>query len=65
MAKLTIAPNTAAPPDEPIIRMNIIELVAMPRSYQPTLAWVETMKAVLQNPIPTPFNSAPVPTRAV
>ena len=61
MPKLTIAPNTAAPTAEPTIRINIIELVAMPRSFQPTAAWVETIKAVLQNPMPIPFNSAPVP----
>ena len=40
--------------------MNIIDEVAIPRSFQPTLPWVETIKAVLQNPMPIPFNNAPV-----
>ena len=64
MPKLTIAPNTEAPTDEPTMRMNIIDEVAIPRSFQPTAAWVETIKAVLQNPMPIPFNSAPVPTHS-
>ena len=46
------------------MRMNMIELVAMPRSFQSMLAWVETMKAVLQNPMPIPFNSAAVPAHS-
>ena len=61
MPRLTIAPNTAAPTDDPTMRMNIIDEVAMPRAFQPTLPWVETIKAVLQNPMPIPFRSAPVP----
>jgi len=64
MPKLTIAPNTDAPTDDPTMRMNMIELVAMPRSFQSMLAWVETMKAVLQNPMPIPFNSTPVPAHS-
>ena len=43
------------------MRMNIIDEVAMPRSFQPTAAWVETIKAVLQKLMPMPFNRAPVP----
>ena len=45
------------------MRMNIVEEVAMPRSLQPTLAWIETIKAVLQNPIPTPSRKAPPPAQ--
>jgi len=35
----------------------------MPRSLQPTLAWVETMNAVLQKPMPTPRMKAPLPAQ--
>ena len=35
----------------------------MPRSLHPTLAWVETMNAVLQNPMPTPSMKAPPPAQ--
>src|SRR5438067_12315234 len=45
------------------MRMNIVDEVAMPRSLHPTLAWVETMNAVLQNPMPTPRMKAPPPAQ--
>src|SRR6202035_4611486 len=59
-----MAPNTAAPTDWPTMRMNIVDEVAMPRSLQPTLAWVETMNAVLQKPMPTPRMKAPLPAQS-
>src|SRR5215469_14015352 len=45
------------------MRMNIADDVAIPRSAQPTLAWTETMNAVLQKPIPAPSSKAPVPAQ--
>ena len=35
-----IAPNTAAPTELPTMRLNMIDDVAIPRSFQPALAWV-------------------------
>jgi hypothetical protein len=46
------------------MRMNMYEEVATPRSVQPTLAWIETTKAVLQNPIPIPITKEPVAAQA-
>src|SRR6516225_239511 len=46
------------------MRMNMYEEVATPRSVQPTLAWIETIKAVLQNPIPIPITKDPVAAKA-
>ena len=45
------------------MRINMAADVAMPRSFHPTLAWTETMKAVLQNPMPTPSRKAPPPAQ--
>src|SRR5207248_8352808 len=50
--KFRIAPNSAAPTDMPIIRMNICEPVATPRSVQSTVPWIDTRNVVLQNPMP-------------
>src|SRR5271166_5128738 len=46
------------------MRMNMYEEVATPRSVQPTPAWIETTKAVLQNPIPIPTTKEPVAAQA-
>src|SRR3984893_13927042 len=59
-----MAPNTAAPTDWPRMAINIVDEVAMPRWFQPTLAWVETMNAVLQKPMPTPSMKAPLPAQS-
>ncbi len=50
-----IAPKIAAPTAIPSMRMNICEPVPMPRSCQPTLVWIATMKVVLQKPMPIPI----------
>src|SRR6267154_1187544 len=63
MPKLRIAPKAAAPTEFPTIRTNIVDEVAMPRSFQPTLAWVETINAVLQKPMPMPSMKAPLPAQ--
>src|ERR1700747_2896467 len=63
MPKWRRAPNTRARTDWPTMRMNIVDEVAMPRSFQPTLAWVDTMNAVLQKPMPTPRMKAPLPAQ--
>src|SRR6201998_4556510 len=46
------------------MRMNLYGEVATPRSVQPTLAWIETTKAVLQNPIPIRITREPVAAQA-
>src|SRR3984893_16565155 len=63
MPKLSIAPNTAAPTELPTMRMNMIDDVAIPRSFQPALAWVETRNAVLQKPMPVPIRREPAPAQ--
>ena len=40
------------------MRTNICEPVPMPRSLNPTLAWIATRKVVLQNPMPIPETNA-------
>ena len=54
-----MAPNSAAPTDIPIMRMNICDPVATPRSRHETVPWIATMNVVLQNPIPLPISSEP------
>ncbi len=44
--------------------MNMLAAVATPRWRQSTLAWIETRKAGLQNPIPTPITSDAVAANA-
>ena len=39
------------------MRMNMLAPVATPRSLQSTLAWIDTRKAVLQKPMPTPITN--------
>src|SRR5947209_7598476 len=55
--------DTAAPTELPTMRMNMIDDVAIPRSFQPTLAWVETRNAVLQKPMPVPIRREPAPAQ--
>ena len=44
------AKGSAAPTDCPIMRMNICEPVPMPRSCNPTLAWIATRKVGVAEP---------------
>ena len=46
------------------MRMNMLAPVATPRSLHPTLAWIDTRKAVLQAPMPTPMTSDPAAGQA-
>jgi len=55
----------AAPADRPTMRMNMKDEVATPRSLQPTLAWIDTTNAVLQNPIPLPITNEAAVAQAI
>ena len=43
----------------PIMRMNICDPVATPRSRHATVPWIATIKVVLQNPMPLPISTDP------